>query len=339
MSKALDAAVRVLSEGQASLHYEKIARRAIESGYWRPDGKTPARTLSSALTVHVKKHGEQSRIRYMGRGVYALREGASVADAVASNPSPDAVKTISFTNAAEHVLERFGHGKPIHYREIADKALELGLIATAGRTPQATMYSSILQENQRRIRRAEQPRFQMQGKGLVALTKWLPVGIPSQIEQNNRAVRKRLHDQLHRLVAGDFEILIGRLLGELGFEEVAITGKPGDGGVDVRGTLVVGDAVRMRMAVQAKRWKQNVQSRIIREVRGSLGTHEQGLIITTSDFGKGARQEAGRADAVPVGLMNGDQLISLLVEYGIGVRKSQYDLLELADSFDESTPD
>ena len=46
----------------------------------------------------------------------------------------------------------------------------------------------------------------------------------------------------------------------------------GDGGIDVRGTLVVGDAVRIRMAVQAKRWKDNVPVKVVREVRDSLGS-------------------------------------------------------------------
>ena len=71
----------------------------------------------------------------------------------------------------------------------------------------------------------------------------------------------------------------------------------------MRGTLVVGDVIRTRMAVQVKRWKHNVQAPIVQQVRGSLGTHEQGLIITTSDFSAGAREEAARPDAVPVGLM------------------------------------
>lgn len=333
MSTALDAATRVLSEAGEPLHYKEIARRALEKGYWKTDGKTPAATVNAQLVVHVKKHGERARFRHVGRGMFALAEGQTAEKPSAPAPAPQ--NTVSFTDAAEQVLDRFGNNRPMHYRDIAAKALKLGLIATAGRTPEATMYSSILQERQRRVRRAEQPRFQMQGKGLVALARWLPVGIPLQIDQHNRAVRKKLHEQLRGLVPGDFEALIGRLLAELGFEEVTVTGRSGDGGIDVRGTLVVGDAVRMRMAVQAKRWKQNVQSPVIQQVRGSLGAHEQGLIITTSDFSPGARQEAARPDAIPVGLMNSDQLISLLVEYGIGVRKAHYDLLELG----EATPD
>ena len=72
---------------------------------------------------------------------------------------------------------------------------------------------------------------------------------------------------------------------------------------------VVGDVIRTRLAVQVKRWKSNVQAPVIQQVRGSLGTHEQGLIITTSDFSKGAREEATRANATPVGLMDGEQLV------------------------------
>ena len=67
-------------------------------------------------------------------------------------------------------------------------------------------------------------------------------------------------------------------------------------------------------------------------VRGSLGAHEQGLIITTSDFGKGARTEAERPDAVPVALMNGEQLVKLLVENDIGIRRTATDLIELGEA-------
>ena len=66
-----------------------------------------------------------------------------------------------------------------------------------------------------------------------------------------------------------------------------VTAKSGDGGIDVRGTMVTGDVIRTRMAVQVKRWKNNVQAPTVQQVRGSLGTHDQGFIITTSDFSTG----------------------------------------------------
>ena len=85
------------------------------------------------------------------------------------------------------------------------------------------------------------------------------------------------------------------------------------------------------MAVQVKKWKpkNRVQSPTVPQVRGSLGTHEQGLIITTSDFSAGARAEAARENAVPVALMNGEQLVTLLAQYELGVARRSHDLLEL----------
>lgn len=83
------------------------------------------------------------------------------------------------------------------------------------------------------------------------------------------------------------------------------------------------------MAVQVKRWKRNFQAPTVQQVGGSLSTHEQGLIVTTSNFSKGARKEAARPNAVPVGLMDGEQLVGLLVENNIGIKRTLYELIEL----------
>ncbi len=115
-----------------------------------------------------------------------------------------------------------------------------------------------------------------------------------------------------------FEGLVGALLSHIGFADVEVTKLSGDDGIDVRGTLVVGEAIRTRMAVQVKRWRMNVQSPTVQQLRGSLGAHDQGLIITTSDFSSGAREEAEKADRAPVALMSGDQLVDLLIAYEIG---------------------
>jgi restriction system protein len=88
------------------------------------------------------------------------------------------------------------------------------------------------------------------------------------------------------------------------------------------------------MAVQAKKWRigNNVQAPDVQRVRGSLGTHDQGLIITTSDFSPGARKEAERADAVPVALMNGEQFAALSATYGLGVNRHTHEIFELSET-------
>lgn len=77
-----------------------------------------------------------------------------------------------------------------------------------------------------------------------------------------------------------------------------------------------------------------MQSPVVQQLRGSLGTDERGLIVTTSSFSKGARDEATRSSShTPIDLIDGDQLVSLLVEYNLGVKKNRYQLLELTPSF------
>ena len=116
---------------------------------------------------------------------------------------------------------------------------------------------------------------------------------------------------------------------------VEVTKYSNDGGIDVRGTLVVGGVVRNKMAVQVKKWKpkNNIQAPVVQQVRGSLGVHEQGLIITTSDFSKGAIKEAAQTDKTPVALMNGEQLVKELIAHGIGVHNSTMELYEIDEAF------
>ena len=198
------------------------------------------------------------------------------------------------------------------------------------------MRAQIGVEIQRQEQRGERPRFTRLGGGMIGLTRWRGSDVALQIEQQNAGVGVQLHERLQKMRPDEFEALIAALLVKLGFDQVEVTSRSGDGGIDVRGTLVVGDVIRTRMAVQVKRWRNNVQAPVVQQVRGSLGAHEQGLIITTSDYSTGARTEAARADATPVALMNGEELIKLLMENEIGVRRSRLELFEIAEGVDTS---
>ncbi|MGB9632531.1 MAG: restriction endonuclease [Chloroflexaceae bacterium] len=67
---------------------------------------------------------------------------------------------------------------------------------------------------------------------------------------------------------------------------------------------------------------------VVQQVRGGPGADEQGLIITTSDFSTGARDEAARLGGTPVALMDGEQLVTLLIEYDIGVLRASYAVIK-----------
>ena len=329
---ALEAALKVMQQAGTPLHYREIARRMLDAKLWATAGKTPEATVNAQLAVDVKTRGKASAFRRCGRGVFALnteRADPAPAGALVKTEDPalyvagaPAGKTVSFTEAAQRILESAG-GKPMHYRDITRHALEHKMLDTEGETPEATMYAQILTECKRRQRRGEQPRFMILGKGMISLIRWQVKGLAFQIEESNRKARKELLKLIREMPPGDFEDTIGRLLAAIGFEEV---------GIDVRGTLVVGGVIKTRLAVQVKRWRANVQSPTVQQVRGSLGAHEQGLIIATSDFSKGAREEAERADATPVALMNGEQLVALMVENEIGVRRTPMQLIEVGES-------
>ena len=243
------------------------------------------------------------------------------------------IHNLFFTEAAERVLNEYGHKSPMHYREITAKALQQGWIATSGKTPQASMYSQLITEIRRDKNRGKLPRFVQHGQGFFGLSRWMGRGLAFEIEQHNKWVRLKLHAQLLKMDPGEFEDLIGRLLAELGFEGVEVTRRSQDGGIDVRGTLVVGDVIRRQMVVPVKRWKSknHVQAPVVQQVRGSLGTHEQGLIITTSEFSIGAKREAERPNAVPVALMNGEKLVGLPAEYQVGIKRQAHDLFEIEE--------
>jgi hypothetical protein len=72
--------------------------------------------------------------------------------------------------------------------------------------------------------------------------------------------------------------------------------------------------------------------RIVRELRGSIGPAEQGLIITTSRFTRAAIREAELTDRAPVTLISGDLLVELLAEYEIGVKRESRPVLQLDET-------
>lgn len=332
---AKSAAKRILEETGKPLHYQKITDKILEQGYWKTEGQTPEATINAQLALDIKLHGTTSPFQRTAPGTFALRPwGLPEYEVKSTQTSADESSTLSFTDAAEHILNTQQEKRPMHYKQITEQALEQGLIQTEGKTPAATMYAQILTEIKRVKRRGEVPRFVKHGQGYVGLRKWMGEGLAFQIERQNRTTRKKYKQRLMSMPPEDFEALVGQLLGAIGFEDVQVTSKHNDGGIDVRGTLVVGDVIRTTMAVQVKRWKNNVQAPTVQQVRGSLGTHEQGLIITTSGFSAGAKEEAARPDAIPVALMDGDRLVRLLIEQDIGVERHTYDLIELGNHED-----
>lgn len=117
-----------------------------------------------------------------------------------------------------------------------------------------------------------------------------------------------------------FERLSQRILKESGFENVEVTKKSGDGGIDGKGTLKIGGLVSFNVYFQSKRYEGTVPSSVIRDFRGAImGRADKGIIITTGIFSKDAKLEARRDGAIMIDLIDGIALTHILKEYNLGV--------------------
>lgn len=236
---------------------------------------------------------------------------------------------MNFLDAAYQVLKEAG--KPLHYTEINQRALAQQLIIPKGQTPAATMGSRLYVDTKKL-----DSLFKRFSKGYFGLSERSQAdGIASRVNAINQNTRQQLHQLLLDMPADRFETLVGELLLAIGFEEdtIKVTNYHGDGGIDVRGVLNAGGLTRINAAVQVKRWKKNIQAPTVQAVRGSLTAHEHGIIITSSDFSKGAYLEANAVGKTPISLVNSGELLELLIEHGIGVNKEQHTVLSLDEEW------
>ncbi|MCA1566213.1 MAG: winged helix-turn-helix domain-containing protein [Acidobacteria bacterium] len=157
----LTAVQTILAQAGKPLHYKEITKRVLDQELWTTNGLTPHDTINAQLAVDIIKKGSSSPFQRTGKGMFALRTWGLPEYQVPSSTSNDGAprSQMSFTDATEAVLETYAGKQPMHYRAITEKALELGLIATAGKTPEATLYAQVITEIQRRVKRGERPRF------------------------------------------------------------------------------------------------------------------------------------------------------------------------------------
>lgn len=135
---------------------------------------------------------------------------------------------------------------------------------------------------------------------------------------------------LHGLSPSGFERLCLRLLREAGFDRLEVTGRSNDGGVDGVGVLQVNDLVSFNVVFQCKKWANAVPPKEIRDLRGAMaGRADKAIFLTTSHFSKSAKDEATRAGADPVELVDGEKLYSMFKKYELGLLpRTVYDIDE-----------
>lgn len=146
--------------------------------------------------------------------------------------------------------------------------------------------------------------------------------------------KSRLLSELKDLSPTGFERFCLELLQQLGYRSVAITKRSGDGGIDGYGDFRQG-AVSIKSAFQAKRWADAPVGRPdIDRLRGAIqGEYDHGVFITTSRFTKEATEASYKKGAISILLLDGDAVVELMIERGIGVQKQPLYLYEVAEEF------
>lgn len=145
----------------------------------------------------------------------------------------------------------------------------------------------------------------------------------------------RVREELLALPYSAFLLLIAQLLKRQGYRQVRLVGRKGfvgrnrGGGWDLEATTpghptLIASKAGSRCIIQAKQFDElAVQQRSMDELRGCILRAEAGLglLITTSRFSPVAQEAAQASSLAPVLLLNGDGLVSLLIQQRFGIRK------------------
>src|ERR1043166_41702 len=132
--------------------------------------------------------------------------------------------------------------------------------------------------------------------------------------------RDRVLEIMRGLPPSGFEQLCQRILRESGFQQVKVTGRTGDGGIDGVGVLQINPFVTFKVLFQSKRYSGPVSAAQVRDFRGAMmGRADKGLLITTGTFTADAQGEAVRDGVPPIELVDGQGLVSLLEKLELGL--------------------
>ena len=124
----------------------------------------------------------------------------------------------------------------------------------------------------------------------------------------------------------DFEVFLQHFLIKIGLDDVRVTQKSRDGGIDLTairyGITSISDLDSVKYIIQAKCKKPSstITSPDIDALRGNMGDGEKGLFVSTCKYTKDAfaKAESKTYKSRPIVLIDGKTLISTCIENEIG---------------------
>ncbi|ABG60584.1 Mrr restriction system protein [Cytophaga hutchinsonii] len=143
----------------------------------------------------------------------------------------------------------------------------------------------------------------------------------NELEEGQAVIKPSLIEVLQSISAVGFEHLCGRLLKEYNFENVEITQRSNDGGIDGYATLKINPFVSLSVFFQCKRYQGTVPTEKVQAFIGVMETNkrsvEKGLIITTGSFSKNAIEI--EKSNIKLELIDGDKLVEMFENVELGV--------------------
>lgn len=148
----------------------------------------------------------------------------------------------------------------------------------------------------------------------------------SAFNRVNNTLAAELMDEVMPLSPTDFESLVVQLLLKMGYGDGIdnagkVTRATGDGGID--GMIKEDQLGFSYIYIQAKQWApdRRVDRPEIQKFAGALQGEKatKGLFITTAKFSSGAKQYAENLHGSTIVLIDGTQLMKLMIKFNVGV--------------------
>lgn len=160
------------------------------------------------------------------------------------------------------------------------------------------------------------------------------ISLEDLLNTQESRVSARLLEILKELSPTAFEKFAKQFLEAFGFSDVVVTKRSKDGGIDGYGKLRQG-IVKINAAFQCKRWQDTSVPRTeIDKFRGAIsGEFDQGIFLTTSTFTNEASKASIKPGAVPIILIDGEKMVELMKQQGIGVSKKPLYYIDIDEHF------
>jgi len=127
---------------------------------------------------------------------------------------------------------------------------------------------------------------------------------------------QQIQQKLLQVSPKEFEDLVARLIHYLGYPNVKVTKRSGDGGIDVLSTRFTDYGIE-RIAVQCKRYRTPVGVDVAREFLGAIQDDKsivKGYLVTTSEFTRDCINYCQRHN---IEMINGVRMAQYTKQFGL----------------------